>query len=84
MGYGPPPGYSRYGMAPLQPAPMVPRCATCGFQGHMIPYAKVSTGGWVIFALLLLFCFPLCFLGLLIRDKGLQCPHCQQLVGALR
>lgn len=38
---------------------------------------KVSTGGWIVFALLLLMCFPLCFLGLLIKDRFPVCPNCR-------
>lgn len=41
---------------------------------------KVSAAGWVVFALLLLFCLPLFWIGLLIRDNRTQCPNCKVLV----
>jgi hypothetical protein len=61
--------------------PMAPTCRHCG--GMTFPYSKISTAGWVLFAALLLFCFPLCWLGLLLKDSGRRCGSCQMLVGPL-
>jgi hypothetical protein len=37
---------------------------------------KISTGGWVLFVGLLILCFPLCWIGLLIKSSWKECPHC--------
>jgi hypothetical protein len=37
---------------------------------------KISTAGWVIFAVLLIGCFPLCFIGLLIKEDYRICSQC--------
>jgi hypothetical protein len=37
---------------------------------------KVSTGGIVVFAILLIACFPLCWIGLLIKDPHSICTAC--------
>ncbi len=52
------------------------RCPYCG-TGHP-PRARfqVSTGGWVLFVILLLFCFPLCFIGLLLQESYRVCDDC--------
>jgi len=65
---------------PLQPSqvPLQPqfRCPFC--QSTLPPWlrTKVSTAGWVLFILLLCFCFPLCCLGLLIRTEYTVCQSC--------
>lgn len=38
--------------------------------------AKIATAGWVVFAALLLVCFPLCWLGLFIKERYRVCPEC--------
>ena len=37
---------------------------------------KISTGGWVTFAALLILCFPLCIIGLFIKDEYRVCRSC--------
>ncbi len=43
-----------------------------------LPYARsqISTAGWVIFAVLLVIFFPLCFIGLLITESYYACSRC--------
>lgn len=66
-------------------APMgVPRCITCGYAGEMYHVTKISTGGWILFVVLLLgVCtLPICWIPLLaMKDRGKQCPQCHTLVG---
>jgi hypothetical protein len=37
---------------------------------------KISTGGWVTFSALLILCFPLCIIGLFIKDEYHVCRSC--------
>lgn len=68
----PPNGYG------AQPYPTSPVwvCPFCHRPGQLVFVSKVSTAGWITFILLLLFCFPLCFLGLLMKDSRSLCPNC--------
>ncbi|MCC6552933.1 MAG: LITAF-like zinc ribbon domain-containing protein [Polyangiaceae bacterium] len=72
-GYGPSPGYG--------PAPPAWRCPFCGFQGPPSSRSRVKTAGWIVFGVLLLFCFPICWLGLLLTEKQTICSGCQTPVG---
>jgi|HubBroStandDraft_1064217.scaffolds.fasta_scaffold260963_1 hypothetical protein len=74
-------GYGAYGMVPVAAAPMAPFCCrSCGYSGHAMVTQKVSAGGWVVFVLLLLFCFPLFWIGLLMKENRSQCPSCRVMV----
>lgn len=71
--------------APPQIPIGVPRCMTCGYAGQMNHIEKISGGGWVMFVVLLLFCFPVCWIPLIaMKDRGLSCPQCGGLVGGYR
>jgi hypothetical protein len=50
-----------------------PRCATT-----MMPQTtrKISGAGWITFAVLLVFFFPLFWIGLLLKEDVLTCPVC--------
>jgi predicted RNA-binding Zn-ribbon protein involved in translation (DUF1610 family) len=52
------------------------RCPFCGTDEWPDVDSKVSTGGWVLFVGLLIFCFPLCFLGLLVKEEYRACSSC--------
>jgi hypothetical protein len=56
-------------------------CPFCRCQGQAIPAQKISTGSWVVFALLLLFRFPLFWIGLLMKETVVQCPQCFKRAG---
>ena len=69
------------------PAPMTPshhyqfgnvafKCPYCQSQSPPIQQQKISTAGWVLFVVLLLACFPLCWIGLLIKEDYLSCSFC--------
>ena len=75
--YVPPPNAGAFGPAPSsEPGSWTFRCPHCGSGEPAIRQRKISTVGWVVFALLLLFCLPLCFLGLLITEESSQCGMC--------
>jgi len=80
----PPPGAVVYVQAPAPP--MLPpgwiRCPYCGFTGVPAHIVKTSGAGIAIFVVLLIFCFPLCWFGLLIRERtGSRCPSCRNVLG---
>jgi hypothetical protein len=66
-----PPAYQR--PAYLQQGYRCPRCGT-----HQLPQItkKISSAGWVVFAVLLVFFFPLFWIGLLIKEEIRTCPIC--------
>ena len=57
------------------------RCLQCSYLGPPVYGQKTSAGGWIVFGLLLLFCFPLCFLGLGMKEPFTKCPQCGAKVG---
>lgn len=77
----PPPG-AQYAAQPavvVNVATPVFTCPFCHFQGPPIIEKKVSSNGWVIFVLLLLFCLPLCWLPFVIdgcKEETRTCPSC--------
>ncbi|MDH3494404.1 MAG: hypothetical protein OEM82_12690, partial [Acidobacteriota bacterium] len=50
-----------------------PRCMS-----PAVPHAtrKISSAGWIVFAVLLVFFFPLFWVGLLIKEDVVVCPVC--------
>jgi hypothetical protein len=52
-------------------------CPFCGT--HKMPEYEysISTAGWIVFILLLFGCFPICWIGLLIRDAKSVCVRCR-------
>jgi hypothetical protein len=52
------------------------RCPHCHTDAPPMMHNTISAAGWVVFTLLLLFCFPLCFLGLLITEPRRTCSRC--------
>lgn len=53
------------------------RCPHCGTQNPPIVQKKISTAGWIVFAALLIFFFPLFWIGLLIKDNVRICSVCR-------
>jgi hypothetical protein len=49
----------------------------CGTNSPPFIISKISSGGWVVFALMLLFCFPLFWIGLLMKDHHQICAQCR-------
>ncbi|MSR79919.1 MAG: DUF4339 domain-containing protein [Gemmataceae bacterium] len=54
-------------------------CPFCDYGGPPVIKNTMSTGGWVFFITLLLFCFPLCFLPFIMggcKDEVRKCGSC--------
>ncbi len=56
-------------------------CPFCQYQGPPRMEKKISTAGWVVFGVLLWFCFPLCWIGLLMKEDKQLCGSCNNKVG---
>ena len=69
-----------YPNAPLYQPPQTSVCPRCHRATYFLQQEKVSTGGIIVFALLILLCLPLCWVGLLIKDKYLVCSACGMLL----
>lgn len=52
------------------------RCPRCSSQAMPAMTRKISTAGWVTFAVLMVFFFPLFWIGLLIKEEVRVCPVC--------
>ncbi len=52
------------------------RCPRCASQAMPNVVRKISTAGWITFAVLLVFFFPLFWIGLLIKEDVRICPVC--------
>lgn len=52
------------------------RCPTCMSQFLPRIERRISTAGWIVFAVLLVFVFPLFWVGLLIKEDVQVCPSC--------
>lgn len=57
------------------------RCPRCGTFYLPQIRKKISTAGWVLFAVFLVFFFPLFWIGLLIKEDTKVCPVCNTRVG---
>lgn len=74
QGYPPP---NPYGIQPSYPQqPTYLTCRQCGYVGQPTMVERISVAGWIVFSLLLLFCLPLFWIGLLIKDRRSLCPRC--------
>lgn len=57
------------------------RCPYCGSDAFPTTRSKISEAGWVVFVLLLVFCFPLFWIGLLIKESYRECTDCGMKIG---
>lgn len=57
-------------------APGASVCPRCHQASHLSQQERISTAGILVFGLLLLLCFPLCWIGLLIKEQYLVCSTC--------
>ncbi len=57
------------------------RCPHCMSQFLPRIEKRISTAGWITFAVLLVFFFPLFWIGLLIKEDVRTCPMCTRRVG---
>ncbi len=51
-------------------------CWVCQKSVFPLVYKKISTAGWIVFAILLVLFFPLFWIGFLIKEEVHYCPHC--------
>ena len=81
-----PPHSWKSGSLPLAPLPQPQpqpasaqrfRCPHCQTTEPPVVARRISTAGWVVFFALLIMCFPLCFIGLFIKDEYRQCSWCR-------
>lgn len=52
------------------------RCPRCNSTALPVVRKKISDNGWIVFVVMLIFCFPLFWIGLLMRDEYRVCPTC--------
>jgi hypothetical protein len=57
------------------------RCPRCGTQNIPQVTRKISTAGWIVFAVLLVMFFPLFWIGFLMKEDVKICPVCTLKVG---
>lgn len=63
---------------------MAIKCPLCSHEGMPIIKKTLSSGGWVLFIVLLLFCLPLCWLPFIIdgcKDEVRKCAGCGSKLG---
>jgi DNA-directed RNA polymerase subunit M/transcription elongation factor TFIIS len=51
-------------------------CPYCHTDESPIVDSQISTAGWVIFVVLLIACFPLCIIGLFVKESYRRCSAC--------
>jgi hypothetical protein len=59
-------------------------CPYCHTTARPLVRTKVSVEGWMVFAGLLLFFFPLCWLGLRMKENVRLCRECGRHLGSSR
>lgn len=57
------------------------RCPNCMSQFLPKTERRISTAGWIVFAVLLVTFFPLFWVGLLIKEDVQTCPSCNSQIG---
>lgn len=57
-------------------------CPFCGSTEPPATRKEISVGGWIVFAVMLLFCFPLFWIGFLIKDEKYFCYDCRRKIGS--
>ena len=54
-------------------------CMQCGHQGPPEFYKEINTQGWILFVVLLLLCFPVCWIPFVIdtfKENKKKCAAC--------
>jgi len=52
------------------------RCPYCRSRERPYVSSQVSAAGWVVIVIMILFCVPLCFIGLLMTEETRVCCDC--------
>ena len=58
---------------------MAVKCPFCNYEGLPTVSKNISVGGWVLFVVLLLFCFPLCWIPFVVdgcKEEVKRCTSC--------
>jgi RNA polymerase subunit RPABC4/transcription elongation factor Spt4 len=53
------------------------RCPNCQSTYPPVAEKRISTEGWIVFCALLVFCLPLFWIGLLMKEEIRICPMCR-------
>jgi DNA-directed RNA polymerase subunit RPC12/RpoP len=72
QGYSPAPQYNQY-----QALDVNYRCSRCGTSYLPITEKRVSTAGWIVFSVLLVFTLVFFWIGLLMKEDVAVCPVCK-------
>lgn len=77
-----PPTYNAYAPPAVQPAAARPqhtgyRCPYCHSTAPPFTLEKISEGGWIVFVVMLVTCFPLFWIGLLMKEDQRFCSSCR-------
>jgi hypothetical protein len=56
------------------------QCDSCGDKSQPSVVPVVSLGGWILFSFLFAICFPLCWIGLLMKNEVKHCAGCGNIV----
>jgi hypothetical protein len=51
-------------------------CPFCQSRQRPVIRRRTALAGWIVFAALLVFCFPICWLGFLVRERYHLCYDC--------
>jgi hypothetical protein len=75
----PPPPAPVTPLAPLAQPNTPPnfRCPHCQSTAPPVIAKRIGAAGWIVFFALLIFCFPLCFIGLFIKEEYRMCSWCR-------
>ncbi len=57
------------------------RCPFCQSNAGSYYLSKVSSQGWIVMLILLLFCFPLFWIGFFMKEQTYYCRSCQMKLG---
>ena len=57
------------------------KCPYCKSKARPLVTKKISGAGWIVFALMILFCFPLFWIGLLMTEESRSCGNCGMKLG---
>jgi hypothetical protein len=57
------------------------RCPYCRSTARPYVSSQISPAGWVVFVVMILFCFPLFFIGLLMTEEYRTCSDCGMRLG---
>ncbi|MCA1589210.1 MAG: LITAF-like zinc ribbon domain-containing protein [Acidobacteria bacterium] len=56
------------------------RCPNCMSQNLPIIEKRISTSGWIVFAVLIVVFFPLFWLGFFLKEEVRRCPVCRKVI----